>query len=275
MNIKYYGTAAAEGWPGLFCLCDSCMKARRLGGKNIRTRSQSLITSGDSKLLIDFPADTYLHVLNYGLDLTKIAHCIITHNHSDHYYPFDFWCRNRGIAAVIDESVPMMTIYGGKSAGDFYQQVEFDSERTQFKVINKYEPIQIDKFTVTALDADHQQTTDCVLYIISDGEKTFLYAHDTGYFPEKTWDYLISNKIYFDAVSLDCTSIMKNNERNHMGLNANRKVRDRLYENKLADENTRFIINHFSHNGGPIYDELVDLVGEEFTVSYDGLEVEF
>ncbi len=64
MRIKYFGTAAAEGFPGLFCSCEACERARKAGGKNIRTRSQALI---DRALLIDFPADTYMHVLHGGL----------------------------------------------------------------------------------------------------------------------------------------------------------------------------------------------------------------
>ena len=76
MKIKFLGTAAAEGIPALFCDCEICERVRRLGGKNIRTRSQALI---NDDLLIDFPADTYLHVLNYGLELHKINNCIITH----------------------------------------------------------------------------------------------------------------------------------------------------------------------------------------------------
>ena len=66
MKFKFLGTAAAEGVPGLFCNCEICEKTRILKGKNIRTRSQSLI---NDDLLIDFPADTYLHVLNYGLEI--------------------------------------------------------------------------------------------------------------------------------------------------------------------------------------------------------------
>lgn len=64
MKLKYLGTAAAEGWPALFCHCEACKKARKLGGKNIRTRSQAI---ADNRLLIDFCADTYMHVLQQGL----------------------------------------------------------------------------------------------------------------------------------------------------------------------------------------------------------------
>ena len=69
MKFKYLGTAAAEGFPAVFCNCIYCKKARELRGKNIRTRSQAMI---DDKILLDFPADTYLHALQFDLDLSKV-----------------------------------------------------------------------------------------------------------------------------------------------------------------------------------------------------------
>src|SRR5699024_7123072 len=50
MKLTYLGTAAAEGFPALFCNCPACREAARLGGRNIRTRSQALI---NRDLLLD------------------------------------------------------------------------------------------------------------------------------------------------------------------------------------------------------------------------------
>lgn len=61
-------------------------RARKLGGKNIRTRASLGV---DEELLIDFSQDTYSHCLYGGLDLTKIRHVQITHSHSDHFCPAD------------------------------------------------------------------------------------------------------------------------------------------------------------------------------------------
>ena len=98
MKLKYLGTAAAEGIPALFCECETCKSARKLGGKNIRTRSQAII---DDKILIDFPADTYMHFLNNNICMSKIKTCIITHSHSDHLYPNDIELRADGVYAHI------------------------------------------------------------------------------------------------------------------------------------------------------------------------------
>ena len=63
MKITYYGTAAGEAWPGVFCRCELCEKARALGGKNIRTRSQALV---NDDLLLDLPPENHMHSLLYG-----------------------------------------------------------------------------------------------------------------------------------------------------------------------------------------------------------------
>ena len=55
MKFQYLGTAAAEGWPAVFCRCEACEEAARRGGKNIRTRSQALV---NDDLLLDLPPDT-------------------------------------------------------------------------------------------------------------------------------------------------------------------------------------------------------------------------
>ena len=100
MKIQYLGTAAAEGIPAIFCECENCKKSRIAGGKNIRTRSQALI---DDKLLIDFPADTYMHFLKYDVPLAKIKNCLITHSHSDHLYPQELPMRRKGFSHIKEE----------------------------------------------------------------------------------------------------------------------------------------------------------------------------
>ena len=64
MKLKYLGTAAAEGYPAMFCDCENCRKAMKSKGKNIRSRSQAII---DDSLLVDFPCDTYYHCLNNNI----------------------------------------------------------------------------------------------------------------------------------------------------------------------------------------------------------------
>lgn len=56
-----------------------------------------------------------------------------------------------------------------------------------------------------------------------------------------------------------------------MGLSAARETYDRLQQLGCVSGSTIAYVNHFSHNGGKIYDELLPLAAAEgFQVSYDG-----
>ena len=43
MEILFCGTAAAEGWPALFCVCNACSQAREIGGKEVRSRAAYML----------------------------------------------------------------------------------------------------------------------------------------------------------------------------------------------------------------------------------------
>ncbi|MBR2877291.1 MAG: hypothetical protein IKC01_09140 [Clostridia bacterium] len=279
MKIKYYGTAAAEGFPGMFCSCPTCEKARKAGGKNIRTRSGTVI---DDELMIDFSADTYLHVLNYGLDLRKIKACLVTHGHDDHLYPYDFHYRGYGYAYFPDEEAkkPLQIYSTEESSSELLPIVnqirKRDENSVEWNKIVPFTSYEILGYRVTPLKADHAKGLNPVIYIIEKDNKALLYAHDTGYFLDETWEYIEKSDIKFNFVSLDCTSILNESAySNHMGIKACTDVKDRLLKTN-ADENTVFCLHHFSHNGKLIYDDLVPVAKEEgFEVSYDSAEFEF
>lgn len=115
MKIRYWGTAAAEGIPSLFCSCPRCVEAREKKGKFIRTRSQLLI---DDTLLVDFNADTYMHSLKYDFDLGKLKDVLITHVHEDHFYPNDILYRKAGFAPEVE--IPTLTFHGSGDLKDDY-----------------------------------------------------------------------------------------------------------------------------------------------------------
>ena len=83
-----------------------------------------------------------------------------------------------------------------------------------------------------------------------------------------------------DMVSLDCTygpiSAYGGDRDGHMGIPQNRKVKDRLIADGVCSDQTIFVINHFSHNGNALYDELCEEVRKDgFLVAFDGRIVEF
>jgi phosphoribosyl 1,2-cyclic phosphate phosphodiesterase len=276
MIFQYLGTGAAEGWPGLFCGCGNCETARKLGGRNIRTRSQAVIYKDELKgeaLLIDFPPDTYQHCLQHGLRLDKLSHLIITHSHHDHYavdnleYRMEWYCDRKGHT---------LNIYGNETVREKYYEMlgkhkltDADTE-TVFHTVEYFKPFSAGAFTVTPLKANHGAPEQCMLYLISGGGKTVFYANDTGTIPEETWEYLKGKRL--DMVSLDCTNgDLDISESSHMGLKGCAAARDRLREAGCIDGSSRVVVNHFSHNGNLHYDAMVEAAkAYGIEVSFDG-----
>lgn len=158
-------------------------------------------------------------------------------------------------------------------------EVEDDSQNIRdcvgFEQIHAFKTLQLDGYEIQVLRAFHDPKEECLIYLIRDSEgKTLLYANDTGYFPENTWEALRGTAI--DCVSLDCTlGKDKTLESGHMGLHANRKVIERLKEYGCIHEKTRIVLTHFSHNGGWLHEELeAETKVEGLTIAYDGMVLE-
>lgn len=230
MKLKYLGTGAYEGVPGIFCDCPACRYAKKAGGKNIRTRSQAIV---DGKLLLDFPADTYMHMLHEGLDLYDIHTCLITHRHSDHLYQKDIMARGKAYSHY--QGKPL-TVYASKASYedimDAMRRYGLEQEgcviAVQIQELMK--PFETEGYHITPLPANHAENADPVFYIIEKDGKRLLYAHDTGYFPTESWVYLEEKKMYFDCVSLDATLFYQegSGEAAHMAVRDCVKVYDRL-----------------------------------------------
>lgn len=277
MRIKFLGTAAAEGWPAVFCRCEYCNKAREKGGRNIRTRSQSLI---NDNLLIDFPVDTYYHMLLNNLDLSAVKYLLITHSHMDHFAPFDLHMRSTNYYAhnLTEETIYM---YGSEAVLERYKKAQavYGDEPKNIGVetnfLPLYNPTVLDNYTVTALKANHAPDQVAHVYLIEQNGKRILYLHDTGKVFDEVYDYLKKEKIRVDLVSFDCTYGALKTGGGHLGLNTCAEEKDRLLKEGVADNNTIMIVNHFSHNGIATYDEMVPLAKElGFETAYDGMEIE-
>lgn len=285
MKIKYLGTAAAEGWPAIFCRCEACERAKKLGGKDVRTRSQAII---NDDLLIDFPADTYMHVLRNDLDLSAVQTMLVTHSHMDHFVPQDLVLR--GSCYAHDMKSPELDIYCNETVLERYrafascEQEEEIEKHLHFNVFKYFSPFETrsGRYRITPLPARHALSEKAAVYFIEEnvgdsvGYKNVLYLHDTGYPYDEVFEFCRSKR--FDLVSFDCThgNVEAGLNNGHMGLVDATAALNRLKMLGAVDNRTICVLNHFSHNCGLSHDELCRVAEKEgFLVSYDGMEIEF
>lgn len=268
MKLQYLGTAAAEGFPAVFCRCKYCIEARKAGKKSIRTRSQSLI---NGELLIDLGPDTYHHFLTHGIEGDGIKYLLVTHCHEDHFYPLELF--NRAAPYAHEMRVPTLTVVCAKETRD---KLTEEPGNVEFKIVSAFDTLTLGEYEITVLPARHMREGNTPFIYIIKSDKTLLYAHDTGYLLPEVLDYIEKNNIRFDMISLDCTYVTNRtpDTDGHMGLENNARLRDRLHEIGAIDTDTICFVNHFSHNGNPIHERIVPIAAElGFEVSFDGCEV--
>ena len=271
MQVQYLGTGASEGVPGVFCQCDICASARKNGGKDIRRRSSMLV---DKKLLIDMPPDLYAQAIFMKADLSLVEHILITHHHYDHFYPAEL--RNRLSPYSLKHSAGGITLYGSEEVRTVMENVlghstvERLKPHVDFVCVKAFETFEAGSYRITPLKARHSPGS--FIYLVEMDGRVMLYATDTGFFPEETWDYLAEKMIHL--VSMDCNNPIHSDTPNHMTIEDNVTVRRRLFQQKSSGNRTRYVATHFSHNGGLSHAQIdAKMRIHGITVSYDGMEL--
>ena len=83
-----------------------------------------------------------------------------------------------------------------------------------------------------------------------------LIANDTGIPHESVWKWLEDHVSHLDIVVADCTMELLDCRNDHMGGKDALEFHDRLQEMGIITTGTRYVMNHFSHNGGALHAEM-------------------
>lgn len=274
MTFRYLGTAAAEGIPALFCECDLCREARRLGGHDVRHRSGALI-NGD--VLIDFPPDLYALKLQLDLDLARVRHVVLTHSHSDHFAAMDLEMYLPGYAHIRDRGP--LTLYGSEATRARYREAARAigeaalAGNVAFRLVEPFERFEAGGVRFTALPSVHGCPGSYV-YLVEQGDVRLLYGNDSGLLRDDVMAAL-REAGPLTHVSLDATVGVRHSEYDgHMSLAQNAATRERMLALGVADARTRFVSTHFSHNGALPHAELCARMAPlGFEIAYDGMEL--
>ena len=277
MRIQFLGTAAAEGVPAMFCGCKICQNIRRIGGRELRTRSQVLI---NSELSVDFPPEAYIHSLMRGIDYSRLKYIFVTHSHMDHFYAHDFILRGYRYAGDFDG---ILNIYGNREVASVFAECTrremkpVVAANVAFNKIFPYGKYRAGGYEIMTVPANHGTAEDAVLFYISDGGRGYLHLHDTALPDRDIYRFLSENGAAADVVALDCTYADRTGiaRPRHMNIEDCAEVMDELLRHGVCGGHTRFVITHFSHNGNPLTSRLAALEREYNVIAaYDGMELE-
>ncbi len=277
MRLMFLGTAAAEGLPAVFCNCETCKRAKERGGREIRTRSQILI---DDDMLFDFPMDTYMHMLAYKLDLSKISYVMITHAHMDHCYPQEFCMRGEPFARRLSSQnvevfcdPTVKTMFLADTAREIRPQI---AETIAVTVMHPYDTVTRGNTRITAFPASHTVGEECLVYCVERCGSTVALMNDTGVLDGSVFKKLYDSGIRLNGAVFDCTyGAKRHGKGRHMGLYDIADQAELMLKSGLTDGGTKLVATHFSHNTDLDYDGLVRAASPYgITVAYDGLTME-
>lgn len=271
MLLTILGTAAAEGWPALWCTCEACAEARRLGGRNLRRRAAYQL---GKRIRVDFGPDALWQMNEFGLDYAALEHLLITHSHGDHIDRREIMYRRPGFADLPDDNV--LSIYGNERVREYLEggRHSLEEARARFVTVEPFEPIDLGEgVTATPLLADHADDEVALNYLFERGERAVLQGNDTGWWPEQTWEFLAGKRL--DTLIIECTYGPRKGGHHHLGAEDVLAVRARLLKLGTLSESSRVIATHFSHNGGWLHERLEEFFRPHGIESaFDGMQVE-
>jgi phosphoribosyl 1,2-cyclic phosphate phosphodiesterase len=278
VELLYLGTAAAEGYPALFCSCDHCRAAREAGGRDLRRRTAALI---DGELLIDVGPDLLAsaHALNLSLD--RVRWVLQTHGHSDHLLESNFNFREQGFTGTTPEWWELCGSQPTIDAIAAYGRLE--QKRLTLRAVTAFETFSLGPYTVTALRARHDMRIDPLFYAIRRGESALLWANDTGAFFPETWqalDQLAAEGVRFGMVGIEATvgtqpTPNADQPGGHMNIEQCGWHHQELGRRGLLTAGAQRFAQHMSHHKNPLHAELAELLRPYgVTPAYDGLRVD-
>ena len=278
MRIQYIGTGAAEGFPGMYCGCDACRRALRAGGRNLKTRSCTLL---NDSVLLDVSPDLHARSLEMGISFHDLKELVVTHSHDDHLDRYSLLLHAMTGASIYgpEEESRVLTVHGPApvtAMAEKFLEGRSDADASRIRTVT--EPLGAwfgaGGLKFFPLKANHMKTELCYLYAVTDGERSILYLNDTGKLPQETLDAIQGLGLVFDLVSMDCARGTLTGD-GHMSFAEDIELRDWLKEKGLVHEGTQYWLNHFAHMCGLTHDEAEALMAPEgMHLTYDGLTVE-
>jgi len=278
MKIQYLGTGAAEGFPAMFCNCEYCKNAKKIGESEFRTRSQVLI---DGELSIDFPPEAYYHSIKYNIDLSAVKYLLVSHSHMDHFYAHDFILRGYKYADKMAENI--INIYGNAEVIKVYNECtkrELKTVVAPHICLNELQPysvFSVGEYRVIAIPAIHSKEEDALLFYIEKSGKGYLHLYDSGEVEDKALTFLSKNGARASLVSFDCTFVnhTAQPDARHMGIENNMRIKQKLLNLGVCNSDTKFVITHFSHNSNPLKQNLKSVEKQYGVIAaYDGFSIE-
>jgi len=283
MLFQFLGTSAGEQYPGFWCKCENCQKARQLGGKNIRKNSCAWIFPN---CLIDFPPEIFMQAERFGVEIIETEFLLLTHSHEDHFYPWMPGWRRMLLGTKLPpekssvgprfSELKTLRIYGNNRVCkevEKWVRVNSPEYAVKINIVEQFRQYDLGEMRIIPLLANHPDGDERGLnYVIEKEGRTILYALDTGWFLPDTEAEIKKHR--FDLVVIEGTFGYGAEDEAHMNF---RKVEEayKLFKTQnLLKCDGLFCISHLCPHFTPVHDEIAPLMAKKgIIIAYDGMEI--
>ena len=283
MEFVFLGTSAGEQYPGFWCKCENCQKARELGGRNIRRNSCAWL-SPDT--LLDFSPGVFAQADRFGVPIIEARHLIVTHSHDDHLGLFALAWRGmkpdqelpppHTVVGPRFSPLPTLHIVGNEAVCEAVRGRLGDgaATATEIRCIEPYRPHTLGPMTVTPMLANHPDRDGRGYnYVVEREGRTLLYALDTGWFLPETLAEIGRHR--YDLVVLEGTFGYGAEDECHMNFRKAAEARRLFGEKGLLKPGALFCLSHICPHFTPVHDEIAPIMAEQgITIAYDGMRIE-
>ncbi|MFC1717800.1 MBL fold metallo-hydrolase [Candidatus Poribacteria bacterium] len=286
MYLQFLGTSAGEQFPGLWCSCPTCSQARALGGRNTRVNAGAFLSPD---CMLDFGAEVFQQARKFDVPIVDTQYLFVTHSHADHFYPTHlFWRRmkpdqelppdQKNISGPRFSDLTMLHVYG---SADVYNVLKSrlgdDGEESYRMTLHQVDygvEGQAGDIHYLPLEANHRDhECQAVNYILQRNDRTILYALDTGWFHDHTYELI--KKFRYDLVVVEGTFGYGVDSSGHFNLDKLQRAITLFREDDLLKDSALFCTSHICPHFAPIHDEYAPILAEKgITLAYDGMKVE-
>lgn len=268
MQLLFVGTGAADYESAFTCPCPTCSTVRARPGRNLRHYS-SLLVNG--KLLLDCGPTAAWRLAELDVPPAQVEAIVFTHSHEDH---LDVPAVRSLLVARGTERGPL-PVYGNAASLARLAEVE----GLQPHEVPAGESVELLGMRLTALRASHiADVEQTLVWVVEDGPSSLLYATDTAWPPEDTWEALLALKL--DGVIAEATFGLLGPEchgdclTNHLNWPEFLRLREELQAAGVISSTTPFLATHLSQHLVPPHEEFCRLAEPPVAVAYDGLHAE-
>ena len=285
MYFQFLGTSAGEQFPGLWCNCPTCAKARTLGGRNIRSNSCAFLSPD---CMIDFGAEVFQQARKFDIPILDTQYLFVTHSHADHFYPQHLlwrWMKpGQRLPPGNDTYGPrfsdlrMLHVYGSADVCDMLEPHLGEDGEERFRMILHQVQYGVEgqagNIYYLPLEANHKdRECQAVNYILRRNDRTILYALDTGWFYDHTYELI--RKFRYDLVVMEGTFGYGIDSSGHFNLDKLQRAADLFRDDDLLKDSALFCASHICPHFAPIHDEYAPILEERgITLAFDGMKVE-